>query len=365
MLDEEKKKEAREKINSLFKTLEMQKENSYDIVVPGEGLVVKQDSDGSIKMDVLQENGSTKTHGITNHCHGQIADKTKIPMKYYDRMLEEKPGLLVKNVNAWMPDKETRLVRVDWNGKVRALLSDRYRIIDNYDVFLLIADEMVKIRKDKGLQFDFKRGDLTETRLYIKITSPDLIGEIKRKDGKKEIVEGGIIITNSEVGAGRLKVEPFINILVCQNGMISTSTFTRVHLGKKLDEFIDWSDDTLRLQDEALKSQIRDWIRATFDIEIFRKWVENLNKTAQNEIPKPTIAVNNVVKKYNLSKEKTAQILDQFIEEDKSQWGLAMAVTRIAQNEENYENQIELEHIGNKILTEMTEEELTVEVKED
>jgi len=365
MLDEDKKKEGQEKIKALFRELERQKENSYDIVVPSEGLVVKQESDGAIKMDVLQPDGKSKTHDITDHCHGQISEKTKIPKRYYDRMRTEKPELLIKNVNAWLPSEEKkRLVRI-LDGEVRALLSDRYRIIDNYDIFLLLADEMAKIRKEKSLNFDVKRGDLTDTRLYIKITSRDLCGEVKRADGKKEAVEGGIIITNSEVGDGRLKVEPFMNVLVCQNGLISTSTFTRVHLGKKLDEFIDWSDETLKLADDALKSQIRDWIRSTFDIDIFRKWLDRINEVASTVIEKPTLAVNNIVKKFDLDKDKAEDILNQFINEDKSQWGLAMAVTRLAQDEDNYEEQIKLEQIGNKILTEVTKEELTVEVKEE
>src|SRR6187549_1483822 len=38
----------------------------------------------------------------TKWAHGQLAEKTGIPMKYYNRMLEEQPDLLARNVNAWL-----------------------------------------------------------------------------------------------------------------------------------------------------------------------------------------------------------------------------------------------------------------------
>lgn len=66
--------------------------------------------------------------------HGQFSDYLGVPKKYYDRMLQEAPDLLCRNLNHWLENgkNERRLVRT-LDGEVRAVLSDRYRLLDNYD----------------------------------------------------------------------------------------------------------------------------------------------------------------------------------------------------------------------------------------
>jgi len=55
------------------------------------------------------------------------------------------PDLLSKNINHWMtePDEKPKLIRT-LDGKARAFLSDKYKIIDNDDVFFMSVDEMGK-----------------------------------------------------------------------------------------------------------------------------------------------------------------------------------------------------------------------------
>jgi len=370
-------KTLKEKLNELVTELERQKKEKYDVVVPSENLIALKEGN-NIKMDVpiLDKDGNpieTKRFGITNFCHTQIADKTGIPMKYYRKMLDnEKIDLLAKNINTWFPDRQKRFVRT-LDGNIRALLSDRYRVIDNYDIFNATLDEFRHIMETHKLKIQIKRADLTEQHLYIKATSPDLIDEITMGKPRTEIdptnntpknepVEGGIIIRNSEVGSGAFSVQPFINVLVCQNGLIRTKALRHVHLGRTKDiGEINWSAQTLELEDAALWSKIKDMIYGTFDPEIFHKWIDEINEKASTQIPRPTVAVDNIIKRYEIPKGERNNLLDQFTKESPTQWGLAMAVTRVAQNTEDYEKQIELEKIGAKIL----EEKVEVIVKEE
>jgi len=348
-------------IKDLAEELERQKINRYDLVVPSNELIVFTEGN-KVYMTVPQTDGSQKNHDITEYCHSQISWKTGIPMKYYKKMMDEKPELLSTNINAWLPTREKRLVRV-LDNEVRALLSDRYRIIDNYDVAFLALQEFKKIADEKGFKIDIRRSDLTDRHLYIKVTSPDLVDEIldnkEKKKGDK--VNGGIIISNSEVGSGCFKVTPFVEVLKCSNGLIGDDVLKKVHVGRELGiGEIDWSDETLKLEDEALWSKMRDMIHATFDPDIFHKWVDKINGVAQVEIEKPTVAVSNVVKHFKIPDGKKDDLLNQFAKESPTQWGLSMAVTRIAQDEEDYEKQIELEKIGNDILN-MDAKQITVE----
>jgi len=107
--------------------------------------------------------------------------------------------LLTENINAWLGGKR-RLVRI-LGGRIRAILSDRYRIIANYDLIFLALDEF----KKKEV-IEIYRIDLMETMLYLKAIDSTLIDSVKDED----IVYGGLIIRNSEVEASALRVEPFI-----------------------------------------------------------------------------------------------------------------------------------------------------------
>jgi len=96
--------------------------------------------------------------------------------------------LLADNINTWLRDGK-RLIRI-LDGKVRAILSDRYRIIDNYDLVFLALDEF---RRKETIEI--YRIDLTETMLYIKVIDRTLTDTIKEQD----IVNGGLVLRNSEV----------------------------------------------------------------------------------------------------------------------------------------------------------------------
>lgn len=69
---------------------------------------------------------------------GVEASTLAIPAKYYDLMQKEKPELLAENVNVWLDTRQSNyMIRsMDYGaGPVaRALLSERYRRIDNMEM---------------------------------------------------------------------------------------------------------------------------------------------------------------------------------------------------------------------------------------
>ena len=104
----------------------------------------KQDYIGAAEAFRLDEDGSTfhigddHRFGTTTLFHRQVASALGIPARYYDMMQKQKPELLADNVNAWFSDKgNSYMVRtLDYGGGqvARALLSDRYRRIDNLEI---------------------------------------------------------------------------------------------------------------------------------------------------------------------------------------------------------------------------------------
>ncbi|MEO0242792.1 MAG: hypothetical protein ABIM42_07155 [candidate division WOR-3 bacterium] len=154
----------------LIEKLERQRKNSLDLIVNSSTLKAIADNANVVRLRI-PEYGDFP---LTDWAHGQLADKLGIPRKYYERMRGEgKAELLAENINAWICDKERRLLRI-LDGKIRAILSDRYKIIDNYDLVFLTLDEFK--RKET---IEVYRIDLTETILYIKAIDRTLTASVR------------------------------------------------------------------------------------------------------------------------------------------------------------------------------------------
>src|SRR6185503_4524409 len=176
--------------------------------------------------------GDKFTGNPTELMHDQIGKWSSIPAPYYDRMREDAPALLSANVNHWLRQtKETRLVRT-LDGTARAFLSNRYRTIDNFDVANATLPVLMNESKKLG-SIEVASCDVTEKRLYIKVTSKRLTYEVKKGD----VVQAGIVISNSEVGKGSVRIEPFLYRLICLNGaIIEDSAVRKFHLGRQQAE---------------------------------------------------------------------------------------------------------------------------------
>jgi len=100
------------------------------------------------------------------------------------------------------------------------------------------------------------------------------------------------------------------------------------------------------------------------DREVFNTWVKKLKESTKVEIKKPIEAVNNIVRHLNLSEEEREKLLIYFSEPTK--YGLINAVTNLAAQVKNVEEQIKLEEFAGKILVSRDlEREVLQEVKAD
>lgn len=116
--------------------LNRQNQAKQDFISPAQGMRLRED--GHIfEINHLTTN-QQEVFGTTSLFHRQVASALGIPAKYYDLMQAQKPELLAENVNSWFADKPSSyMVRsMDYGaGQVaRALLSERYRRIDNMEI---------------------------------------------------------------------------------------------------------------------------------------------------------------------------------------------------------------------------------------
>lgn len=279
--------------------------------------------------------------------HGQIADYTGIPKPYYDRLRESNRAILAANVNHWMETKggERRMVRT-LGGQVRALLSDRYQRIDNFEVAEVALNVLGKV---PGLRV--VSSAVTAQRMYIKAVSEALQEPVTGSRRVGDIVEAGVMVSNSEVGLGSVSIQPFAHFLVCTNGMVRRHEGLRAaHLGRRIDAAVEGllSDDTRRLEDEVVLRKVQDVVRHAFDRIAFRRFIDQLEASARQPIAGDVhAAVEALGPTLGLTGGERQSVLRHLIEGgDLSRYGMMNAVTRSAEDVASYDRATELEAAG-------------------
>ena len=286
---------------------------------------------------------------IQQTAHQQIGTYLDIPCKYYDRMLQRDPALLSYNINRWFQkEPEQKLLRT-MDGKARAFLSNRYRRIDNLDiarVVLPIIGEMEGAR--------FESCEITDDRMYLKVVNPRLQAEVVPGD----IVQAGIMISNSETGLGAVNIQPLIYRLVCSNGMVVNEAGTRrAHIGRVNTtdvNFALYSQQTLDAEDRAFVLKIQDTVRAAVDEARFATVLERMRESKQAQLNTQDLPglVKLAGSSFGILEEEGKGVLQHLIEDgDFTLYGLANAVTRFSQDVESYDRATKLEEIGYSVMT--------------
>ena len=200
----------------------------------------------------------------------------------------------------------------------------------------------------------FESCQITESRMYIKAVNPRLQAEVSPGD----IVQAGIIISNSEVGLGSVSIQPLIYRLVCSNGMVvNEAAARRNHVGRVTDSeenFSVYSQATLDAEDKAFVMKIQDTVRAAVEEARFSQIVGKMQeaKAAQMDTHDVPAVVKLASKEFHITDSESTGVLQRLIESnDLTLYGLSNAVTRHSQDVESYDRASELESIGYSILT--------------
>ena len=273
------------------------------------------------------------------------------------------PNALANLITDELRDVKGRSMLRTIDRRIRAVLSDQYRILDHIDTAVAALDVA---RKFNAHPIECS---LTDSHMRIKFTTKEVFDTINvRKnggpsegylksivhdlfnDGDKGIVHPLVTITNSETGDGGLNVSRGIFVPRCRNGLVLEKSLRQVHVGKRLDEGL-LSQEAIAADSKAVMLKARDIITSAFEAEPFKALMVKVHDACGAEIPKPNESVERVVSDLGLSEEDSTAILSHFLRDyDTTRFGLAGAISRHAQDLEP-EKAAELEQYAGALLT--------------
>ena len=367
-------------LSELVKELERQKDAKVDFVADTRGVRVMVDQAGKLRLvpqdsragEWLPKDGAPiKPTALTQF--GSKAEP-EVPSQFMARLAAARPQRAAELLNGLMADSPARrFVRV-LDGQVRAFLSDRYRVLDNFDIAFAALDA---VRASGG---EVIEAALSDTSMRLKFTSRaiwDAI-ELKQRGDKGNWYAGGlgnqehlqrvnartggdlpggpgtihplITVHNSETGHGGFAVRFGIVQAICFNLATVEEMVGKVHLGERLSVGI-YAEETISQESKAIYMKARDAVRAAFNPEHFKRIVAMAQKAQGEQVTAPTAAAENVAKAAGLSDKSKDVLLGFFIRDyDQTRYGMAQAVARLAQEEPEAEKTAELEDLAGKLL---------------
>jgi hypothetical protein len=339
-------------LSDLAKEIERQAASKRDFIADTRSITMGVDG----KVNLM---GAGTTFPVTQLAHRQIAERVGIPAKYYDRMLAEQPSLLATNVNTWFAKEPKRQMVRTLDGKLRAFLSDRYRPLENVDV----AEAVLPVLLD--LNVEVLSCQITETRLYIKAVDRSITRDVpsgrRMGDGSHvffDTLSPALVISNSEVGMGALSVETAVWTRACTNLAIAAQrSMRKYHVGGKAADlgeqvYAMLSDQTKRVTDAAVWMQVRDIVKGAFDRARFDAYTDEIAGMARQPIEgDPAAVVELAQKHFGWSENERGSVLRHLAQGgDLTRYGLFNAITRTAEDLDDYDRATEFEQMGGKVV---------------
>lgn len=348
-------------IDRLVERVQAENIRKHDFISPT-GVMTASDVYGEPRLNFRVNRGSDETtsFNLEQVAHENLSQLCGIDMRYYRKLLElPSKELWATNVNQWLPGVSNRTVRtfdgeyeddlgMRSTGSVRCLMSDRYWCLDNSDLLAALIPQFEK------RELTVLTSNLSERHMVIKAVSPKMIAEVPHVGDR---VQGGIAVGNSEVGQGSLWITEYDYVLSCTNGMVGEKERKYTHRSGKSGEddsnFSSYSSETKRKTNEAFWAQIAEDIDRCFDEERFAGRVSNYGDAAADEVHENQEArvISTVCSESGVPKDDWDKVLRHYHRGgQENRWGVAQAVTRYAQDVEDFDLATSLESAGRKVM---------------
>ena len=312
--------------------------------------------------------------GFTDIGLQQFATKVGIPSQYASKLATIDKELLASNFNTMLkmnvdPNKDllVRATNKPSGPCMRAMLSDRYGILDNHEFVGAVADAFVATGLDQSVKIeDLHLGDRS---FHIRLTDEHgkkdamtAAKEWEQSTGHYLMSSRGMAhdflypmlhLSNSEIGASSVKLEGGVYRVVCTNGMVAPAnidnSFKRRHFGFTQNELTAYVVEKAQGILRNAQAFTGDFIDAQF-----------------TEIKEPEDTIERLIAKHRITKANEKSIRSElglttggWPKTDRligtgtaiTAYDMANAITATARDLKDYDARVDLERIAATFVT--------------
>ncbi|MGA9471740.1 MAG: hypothetical protein WBV36_04710 [Terriglobales bacterium] len=341
-----------EAITKLNRLIEDGRQNAGQVI---EHVMSHQPADYIVKANALQfsGNGGLKValnnaeFGVHRFALGQIAEGANLPVKFLDSLTATDWGraLIAHNLSEIFQHRDAKrhLVRT-LNGEVRGFLSDSYRRLDSRPI---IEAFVTGVQRLGALPY---KGIVSDTKVAIQAILPEVFDAAI----PGEVIAFVLSLENSDFGNGALSLRVGALRIWCDNLAIFTEDMRQIHLGRRLDENVVFSQRTYELDTRTTVSALEDIINVQLNREGLKRRMELLSVTAKKAVD-PQAAMK--LLKDALGVGQAQQVIDAYKSADVEMlpagndvWRLSNAISWIGRQEKDGEKRLELMKLAGRVL---------------
>lgn len=229
--------------------------------------VITFSANGSLRMDM--PDGQFTLH---DNAIGQLADRMGIPQRYLRGLASGEPwakqlaATLLYEHSRWT--QRSRVLVRTVGTQVRGVLSDSYRRLNSVEILTAFVQEAAQ----QGAVIS--DAYMNDTKIWAETILPTPLTVPTAKNGDVVIFAGARFST-SDYGDGAVDMRAFLLNGACLNGMVRESVMKQVHLGSKLPDNLQLSQQTYELDTKTTVSAVRDLTKGLFSKDnLMKKAIE-------------------------------------------------------------------------------------------
>lgn len=292
---------------------------------------------------------------LHKHALGQAADRAGMPNTYVNRLLEKPYGaqLITENLNTiFAKESPQRYLLRSADEEIRGVLSDSYRRMDSRPILEAFAEAVNGLG---AVPIEGIGGDL---RFAVKALIPKVYVVGKSRPGNEEVFAFGVSLSNSDVGCGALSLQFFLWRIWCSNTATREDSLRRVHLGKRLGEDIEYSEETYAADTKTMALAVRDNVRNVLAQPKIEEALASIDKALDTTIePKKFWERGGDLEKLKLSKAEIEKARETYNNGDVSILPrgdnvarMSQAIAWLAQTVPSAERRLELERVAGQLM---------------
>lgn len=238
--------------------------------------VITFSANGSLRMDM--PDGQFTLH---DNAIGQLADRMGIPQRYLRGLASGEPwakqlaATLLNEHSGWT--QRSRVLVRTVGTQVRGVLSDSYRRLNSVEILTAFVQEAAQ----QGAVIS--DAYMNDTKIWAETILPTPLTVPTSKNGDVVIFAGARFST-SDYGDGAVDMRAFLLNGACLNGMVRESVMKQVHLGSKIPDNLQLSQQTYELDTKTTVSAVRDLTKGLFSKDNLMKKAIEIQGASEMEV---------------------------------------------------------------------------------